>query len=252
MPIRPIDVRRKEFKNSFRGYDTNQVDDFLDAVADEFERSYTENSRMREEISSLRERLQQFEELEGSIRAALVHAEQAASDLRRTATQEAEDLRLSANREAEHLRKSAAQEAEFTIREAKTRSHQMLADTSARVERIQQSYEAMQEAKRTFVNDFRHLLKSYMEVMDNVEDRKSTRLNSSHANISYAVFCLKKKSYMLCYALELKSPIDLMCRCDAALSPLFCSTPLTAPSARSLYSASRILLPHVYVRVRCT
>src|SRR3712207_8484463 len=26
------------------------------------------------------------------------------------------------------------------------------------------------------------------------EDRKSTRLNSSHANISYAVFCLKKKS----------------------------------------------------------
>src|SRR3712207_7593830 len=27
------------------------------------------------------------------------------------------------------------------------------------------------------------------------EDRKSTRLNSSHANISYAVFCLKKKKY---------------------------------------------------------
>src|SRR3712207_7510495 len=26
------------------------------------------------------------------------------------------------------------------------------------------------------------------------EDRKSTRLNSSHANISYAVFCLKKKT----------------------------------------------------------
>src|SRR3712207_7381861 len=28
-------------------------------------------------------------------------------------------------------------------------------------------------------------------------DRKSTRLNSSHANISYAVFCLKKKNYTL-------------------------------------------------------
>src|SRR3712207_8823972 len=28
-------------------------------------------------------------------------------------------------------------------------------------------------------------------------DRKSTRLNSSHANISYAVFCLKKKKYIL-------------------------------------------------------
>src|SRR3712207_8591200 len=30
-------------------------------------------------------------------------------------------------------------------------------------------------------------------VEQQVEDRKSTRLNSSHANISYAVFCLKKK-----------------------------------------------------------
>src|SRR3712207_7025935 len=29
-----------------------------------------------------------------------------------------------------------------------------------------------------------------------VRDRKSTRLNSSHANISYAVFCLKKKNYI--------------------------------------------------------
>src|SRR3712207_8177331 len=29
-------------------------------------------------------------------------------------------------------------------------------------------------------------------------DRKSTRLNSSHANISYAVFCLKKKKYHHC------------------------------------------------------
>src|SRR3712207_6978758 len=29
--------------------------------------------------------------------------------------------------------------------------------------------------------------------LKSLEDRKSTRLNSSHANISYAVFCLKKK-----------------------------------------------------------
>src|SRR3712207_7265740 len=35
-----------------------------------------------------------------------------------------------------------------------------------------------------------------VEVKDPADsDRKSTRLNSSHANISYAVFCLKKKLY---------------------------------------------------------
>jgi cell division initiation protein len=168
MPIRPIDVRRKEFKNSLRGYDANQVDDFLDAVADEFERAYTDNSRMREEISSLRERLQQFEELEGSIRAALVHAEQAADDLRRTSTREAEDLRQSASREAD-----------FMVREAQARAHQMLAETSARVERIQESYEALQEAKRNFANDFRHLLKTYMDMMENMEISSAREIEAS-------------------------------------------------------------------------
>src|SRR3712207_8490227 len=36
---------------------------------------------------------------------------------------------------------------------------------------------------------------TYEDTNRPVRDRKSTRLNSSHANISYAVFCLKKKNY---------------------------------------------------------
>jgi cell division initiation protein len=168
MPIRPTDIRRKEFKSGFRGYDANQVDDFLDAVADEYERNHTENQRMREEVSSLRDRLQQFEDLEGSIRAALVHAEQASNDLRRAATNEAEDLRQSAQREAD-----------FTIREAQTRSHQILADSSARLERVQDSYEALQEAKKSFTNDFRHLLKTFMDMMDNMEISSAREIEAS-------------------------------------------------------------------------
>ena len=168
MPIRPIDVRRKEFKSGFRGYDANQVDDFLDAVADEYERNYTENQRMREEVSSLRDRLQQFEDLEGSIRAALVHAEQASNDLRRAATEEAEGIKQSAQREAE-----------FTIREAQSRSHQMLADSSSRIERVQDSYTALQEAKRSFANDFRLLLKTFTDVMENLEVSSAREIEAS-------------------------------------------------------------------------
>src|SRR3712207_7973706 len=37
------------------------------------------------------------------------------------------------------------------------------------------------------------------EAREDAQDRKSTRLNSSHANISYAVFCLKKKKTPLEY-----------------------------------------------------
>src|SRR5918996_1278440 len=134
MPIRPIDVRRKEFKSSFRGYDANQVDDFL----------------------------------EGSIRDALVHAEQASNDLRRAAAQEAEGIKQSAQREAD-----------FTIREAQSRSHQMLADSSARIERVQDSYDALQEAKRSFANEFRHLLKTYTDIMENMEVASAREIEAS-------------------------------------------------------------------------
>src|SRR3712207_8189726 len=43
------------------------------------------------------------------------------------------------------------------------------------------------------------------------EDRKSTRLNSSHANISYAVFCLKKKTISLLHLLILHTCLSDLC-----------------------------------------
>src|SRR3712207_7727627 len=45
----------------------------------------------------------------------------------------------------------------------------------------------------------RRRLRRRADLGDAVGDRKSTRLNSSHANISYAVFCLKKKKTTYTY-----------------------------------------------------
>lgn len=157
MAIRPVDIRRKEFKNGFRGYEANQVDDFLDEVADEFERTFAENQRMSEEITTLQERLQQFEDLESSIREALVHAQQTSRDLRR----------------------NAGKEAELIVREAKEQSHRILADSSSRIERVQESYEVLRKAKQDFSNDFRHLLKSYLAVMDNTDVASAKEIESS-------------------------------------------------------------------------
>src|SRR3712207_7756990 len=50
--------------------------------------------------------------------------------------------------------------------------------------------------------DFQAILEKALHAwIDAGEDRKSTRLNSSHANISYAVFCLKKKTKILFIAM---------------------------------------------------
>jgi cell division initiation protein len=157
MAVRPSDVRRKEFGSGFRGYDANEVDDFLDEVADEFERVFSENRRLTEEVTALRGRLEQFEDLEDSIRSTLVHAEQAARD----------------------LRQNASKEAELIVREAQERSHRILADSSSRVERVQESYEVLRKAKQEFANDFRSLLKSYIAVLDNVDVASAKEIEAS-------------------------------------------------------------------------
>src|SRR3712207_8687045 len=46
---------------------------------------------------------------------------------------------------------------------------------------------------KAFGEDKKAVAESFLQVSRRARDRKSTRLNSSHANISYAVFCLKKK-----------------------------------------------------------
>src|SRR5690606_10170403 len=42
--------------------------------------------------------------------------------------------------------------------------------------------------------DVQHAVGDHQDARDGAQDRKSTRLNSSHVKISYAVFCLKKKN----------------------------------------------------------
>src|SRR3712207_8168355 len=61
--------------------------------------------------------------------------------------------------------------------------------------------DAAQAGPGTILEEVRHGVEAPQA--ESGEDRKSTRLNSSHANISYAVFCLKKKntlpSLLLCH-----------------------------------------------------
>src|SRR2546430_13695828 len=49
------------------------------------------------------------------------------------------------------------------------------------------------------------------QVADEAADRKSTRLNSSHSQISYAVFCLKKKKKIVCIGMHIVTIIRRTC-----------------------------------------
>src|SRR2546429_8069103 len=55
--------------------------------------------------------------------------------------------------------------------------------------------EEANRAKSTFLANMSHELRTPLNAIIGYSERKSTRLNSSHGYISYAVFCLKKKKH---------------------------------------------------------
>src|SRR3712207_7128400 len=76
------------------------------------------------------------------------------------------------------------------------RSRREMSAEVAAAEKSEIAPEILAVVKRRYPDDasYRRALSEYKLTDDDVKDRKSTRLNSSHANISYAVFCLKKKT----------------------------------------------------------
>src|SRR2546430_2985439 len=81
------------------------------------------------------------------------------------------------------------------------------------------------------------------------EDRKSTRLNSSHSQISYAVFCLKKKKGIPASYSGFESAVEQLASLLTALChqlTVYCRSHVVHPSLRRYRGAHLIHLPLVH------
>ena len=64
MKLTPTDINNKEFKRGIRGYSVEEVDEFLDEVVESYEEVYKENSRLKESLSRVNEKLEHYEKLD--------------------------------------------------------------------------------------------------------------------------------------------------------------------------------------------
>lgn len=110
MKLTPLDIHHKEFRNSLRGYSPEQVDDFLDEVADEFERLFKENIDLNEKITGLNERIKAYSELERTLQKTLVAAQTSADDIASRADAESAKIIKDAEAKAQEIVSSALAE----------------------------------------------------------------------------------------------------------------------------------------------
>jgi len=157
LTLTPLDIHNKEFRKSFRGYDEEEVDEFLDQVQKDYEKLFKENVELKEALAAKDSNIGQYKDLEETLKKTLVIAQQTADD----------------------MKQGAAREAEVTIREAKLQAEQIIAAAEEKVKFSLKEYEDIQKQAQFFKVKMRAFLRSQLELIGEDVAGESTAVTGS-------------------------------------------------------------------------
>ena len=88
--LTPLDIENKRFTKAIKGYNSNEVDEFLDELTVEYEKLYKENAELRNEVESNKKDLEHYRNVEHTLQNTLVMAQTTAEDIKKMANQQAD------------------------------------------------------------------------------------------------------------------------------------------------------------------
>lgn len=139
--ITPLEIQNKEFKRGIRGYREDEVDEFLDKIIIDYEKLYKENMELKDKLEGVHHQLEQYKELEETLKKTLVVAQDAA-----------EDVRLNSQKESELI-----------IQEAEAKAKEIIDKANSDVENIRGEFENIKNQMQIFKTRFKALLQSQLD-----------------------------------------------------------------------------------------
>ncbi|GAA0444596.1 MAG: DivIVA domain-containing protein [Bacillota bacterium] len=103
MPLSPLDIHNKEFTRSFRGYDEDEVNEFLDQVIKDYEMVIREKKDLKEQVDHLNEKLGHFTNIEETLNKSILIAQETAEELKGNATKESKLIIKEAEKNADRI-----------------------------------------------------------------------------------------------------------------------------------------------------
>lgn len=113
--LTPLDIENKRFSKGLKGYNVDEVDDFLDQLTDDYEKIYRENSDLRDQVEESKKEIEHYKSVEHTLQNTLMMAQSTADDIKATAQSRAEQIIRDAQSEARRATEEIAKE-EFDIR----------------------------------------------------------------------------------------------------------------------------------------
>lgn len=125
--LTPLDLHNKVFKKSLRGYNQEEVDDFLDEVIKDYEALYKENLNLKENLVKERENITFYKDMEDTLQKTMVLAQKMSEDAMTVAKNEANLIIAEAQKRAAQIIDNAHQQVlKFTRRQENLRSYEKL------------------------------------------------------------------------------------------------------------------------------
>ena len=152
MKLNPLDIYNKEFKKSTFGYNTTQVDEFLDDVGVAYERLLKDLNNLQEENQALKEKIDNYEDMEAKLQNTL-------DSIQGTVSERIEQ---------------ADNEARMIIKEARMKAEKIKENARDQVASEKRKLEQLREQRNFFKIRFQTLLESHLEML-NEEAEESLR-----------------------------------------------------------------------------
>lgn len=146
--ITPQEIENRKFEKSMRGYNVDEVDEFMKILAQDYEELYKENQTVKGKITVLVNKIEEYRRVEESLRNALLSAQQV----------------------GETVIRQANAEADLIMREAKVKADQHIADVKTQTEKERIALDGLKRDTANFRNKMVSLFKSQVDVLSGIEE----------------------------------------------------------------------------------
>ncbi|WP_202077025.1 DivIVA domain-containing protein [Caldalkalibacillus salinus] len=147
MSLTPLDIHNKEFSRSFRGYDEDEVNEFLDLIIKEFEILIREKKELEEKMLDSTERLGHFSNIEESLSKTIIVAQETADE----------------------VKSNAKKEAQLIIKEAEKNADRIVNEALSKARKISMEGEELKKQASIYRARFRTLLEAQLEMLQSEE-----------------------------------------------------------------------------------
>jgi cell division initiation protein len=147
MNITPNEISNKDFKKVFRGYDMDEVDEFLDQLVEDYEKLFKENINLKENIRVIEEKIEHYSNIETTLQNTL----------------------LLAQTTADQVKENSKRELELHIKETNEQASNIIKEAEAKTTEINKEYEKIKQDFHTFKTRFTALLEAQILSMSNTD-----------------------------------------------------------------------------------